>query len=894
MTIADDPIETLLDRSNDILRGADADPNEVFKWAKRLAGKRYLEPARRLAQHLVWNDHSRDRSDCPAQRSAGNKRLDPAIANEVRQKWALWTSQNPDAPDDSKHDEALEILDSIQSLPGGKPLAETTDPETLGIAGGICKRKWIVNGQRQTLEQSLRFYERGSKCGIEADNGYTAINAAFILDLLADQEGAEGNERRDQARKLREQVRDGLPAIKDQPAWKDGPPREQLRWFHETVAEAYFGLKDYKKAEAYLKNAYAVDTVEPWERETTARQFAWLARLHDPAAKSHEEFERSPVWGVLREVYGDSATVSAGAGSLFTGKLGLALSGGGFRASLFHIGVLAGLAERDMLRHVEVLSCVSGGSILGAHYYLEVRKLLQDHPDKDITRKEYIELVERLAKDFLEGVQQNIRIRIGTDLWANLRMMCQPGYTPTSRLGELYEEKLYDLIKDDKERVLRKLLVKPKDDEDCIPKYDNWRRSNKVPILVLNATCLNTGHNWQFTSSWMGEPPAPIDSKIDGNYRLRRMYLETEAPLAHRDLRIGQAVAASACVPGLFMPLELRGLYEGLTVRLVDGGVHDNQGLYGLLEQNCAVMIVSDASGQMMTIDRPPDDPLGVLLRTTSLLQARIRTASFREIESRRNTGRLKGLLFLHLKQDLEVEDRDWIGCNNQKQLNLTKLRNARNALTSFGVLKDLQRLIAAIRTDLDSFTEIEAYSLMTVGCNMVRSNFDHAIQGFSTHAGEHDWPFLRIGPGLRDASEKNVNWLSRLLGVASLTGFKIWRLSSVLRMSSLVAGVLAFVGLLMLARGFDQPLASPSGLGAALALLFLGSGAAWLGLQAIVKLIDYRKTFHQVALGAALSVFGPLATRIHLKYFDPWFLKTGNFPKEDSQTKSTDAAHTP
>ena len=30
--------------------------------------------------------------------------------------------------------------------------------------------------------------------------------------------------------------------------------------------------------------------------------------------------------------------------------LGLALSGGGFRASLFHIGVLARLAELDLLR----------------------------------------------------------------------------------------------------------------------------------------------------------------------------------------------------------------------------------------------------------------------------------------------------------------------------------------------------------------------------------------------------------------------------------------------------------------------------------------------------------------------------------------------------------------
>ena len=41
-------------------------------------------------------------------------------------------------------------------------------------------------------------------------------------------------------------------------------------------------------------------------------------------------------------------------------KLGLALAGGGFRASLFHLGVLRRMAELDLLRHVQVLSAVSG------------------------------------------------------------------------------------------------------------------------------------------------------------------------------------------------------------------------------------------------------------------------------------------------------------------------------------------------------------------------------------------------------------------------------------------------------------------------------------------------------------------------------------------------------
>ena len=66
---------------------------------------------------------------------------------------------------------------------------------------------------------------------------------------------------------------------------------------------------------------------------------------------------------------------------------------------------------------------------------------------------------------------------------------------------------------------------------------------------------------------------------------------------AHQQVPIGQAVVASACVPGLFKPIRLDGLYERrergkaaapLIVRQVDGGVHDNQGIAGLLEQDAA------------------------------------------------------------------------------------------------------------------------------------------------------------------------------------------------------------------------------------------------------------------------------------------------------------------
>ena len=47
-------------------------------------------------------------------------------------------------------------------------------------------------------------------------------------------------------------------------------------------------------------------------------------------------------------------------------NLGLALSGGGVRAAVFHLGVLRYLAERGVMERVTHLSTVSGGSLIVA------------------------------------------------------------------------------------------------------------------------------------------------------------------------------------------------------------------------------------------------------------------------------------------------------------------------------------------------------------------------------------------------------------------------------------------------------------------------------------------------------------------------------------------------
>src|SRR5262249_59251477 len=108
-----------------------------------------------------------------------------------------------------------------------------------------------------------------------------------------------------------------------------------------------------------------------------------------------------------------------------------------------------------------------------------------------------------------------------------------------------------------------------------------------------DAHASNAAHPRKRTAPRRPAPPAGIEAEVDANYRLRRMYYE-QAPDPHKRMRLGYAVAASACVPGLFEPLTLANLYERLApdgsgtvrplVRLVDGGVHDNQGTAALLE----------------------------------------------------------------------------------------------------------------------------------------------------------------------------------------------------------------------------------------------------------------------------------------------------------------------
>jgi hypothetical protein len=331
-------------------------------------------------------------------------------------------------------------------------------------------------------------------------------------------------------------------------------------------------------------------------------------------------------------------------------------------------------------------------------------------------------------------------------------------------------------------------------------------------------------------------------------------------------------VAASACVPGLFEPLVLADLYPDMTARLVDGGVHDNQGISGLLEQDCTVLLVSDGSGQMDTKKDPSAGPLGVPLRTNNILMARVRVAQYHEVDARRRSSLLRGLMYVHLKDEIQGARLDWRECKEAPDPDEGSEKHS--SKTSYFIPKDMQKLLAAVRTDLDSFSDAEAYALMTSGYRQTEKAFPSELLEGSDGV-DYDptnWQFLAIEKELNGAVVKGRD-LKKLLEVASCSAFKIWKLNCHLHRLARVLAVGAVVVLLWMCWMWWST--SLLTVGMAASAIAAAVAGALLG-PTIVRVIRYRKTLTEVGVGFGLGLAGFSLAYLHLKIFDKMYLKYG------------------
>jgi predicted acylesterase/phospholipase RssA len=241
-------------------------------------------------------------------------------------------------------------------------------------------------------------------------------------------------------------------------------------------------------------------------------------------------------------------------------NIGLALSGGGFRATLFHLGVIRFLAEIESLKSIKLVSAVSGGSILAAHLVLNWEKYNDLRTFDDV------------AREVIGFVQQDVRGRI-LRKWVLGCLTIFPRFLLPKRsrwsLGNLLQRAYSRLFR---EATIKKL------------------RGPNRPGVRFNCTSLTSGSPCFFDQSgfaWYKDSGITLISALD--------------------LPVAYAVAASSAFPPLFPPVEISNQtlscdkddFEN-THRLTDGGVYDNLGIETLsLAKKAGIetIFISDAEG---------------------------------------------------------------------------------------------------------------------------------------------------------------------------------------------------------------------------------------------------------------------------------------------------------
>ena len=252
----------------------------------------------------------------------------------------------------------------------------------------------------------------------------------------------------------------------------------------------------------------------------------------------------------------------------------------------------------------------------------------------------------------------------------------------------------------------------------------------------------------------------------------------------------------------------------------------------------------------------------------------RVRQAQLIDLAARKRASLLKNLVVLHLKKGLNVDPVSWKRCKEPPDVPLRR----REELLDYGILRNVQQSLANLRTDLDSFSEVEAYSLMASGylmCDCYAPEITALPQEVQEE--RHSWKFLSVEEALKGnaPSEKQQDEFEKMLEIGSNGAFKIWRLLPFLTALAFVLGAGALAGFIW------AWVSNPDLLLFQITLNDLGWLALWtvIGLvvtSGLMKVIRYKNTLGNFIKYLVGSVVLFLAAQIHLRIFDPLFLRKG------------------
>ena len=289
-------------------------------------------------------------------------------------------------------------------------------------------------------------------------------------------------------------------------------------------------------------------------------------------------------------------------------KIALTLSGGGYRAAAFHLGVLSYLysfklsGEDSLLDKVYAMSTISGGTITGLRYML------------GISRREHPENVFNSLYNFF----------VGEDL-ANKAMV---------RLREKKENQTVSLIRTMSDIYNEKLFCGAR-----LGKLMDNLGKNHIKHFSANATDFVNALPFRFQAT-EGRQITNTGYGIIGNKKL---------PLPRtiaKHIRLSDILACSSCFPGGFEPMvfpadfdlgesqEVKDYIEKtVSFGIMDGGIVDNQGIEPVIlaedrmvknisdEKSAGfdLVIISDVSSPYMKPYKPSSPNLSGLLKRLTL-----------------------------------------------------------------------------------------------------------------------------------------------------------------------------------------------------------------------------------------------------------------------------------
>ena len=281
---------------------------------------------------------------------------------------------------------------------------------------------------------------------------------------------------------------------------------------------------------------------------------------------------------------------------------GLCLSGGGYRAMLFHAGVLWRLNEIGMLSKLARISSVSGGSITAGVLAYKWRNLSFDASG----------VATNLATEFVAPIRSLAQVTI--DAWAIGMGTLNPFATIGDEVRDAYAKHLFG------DATLQDLPDSPR--------------------FVINATNVQSSALFRFSKKYMGD------------WRIGLVMSPT--------VSLAAAVTASSAFPPVLSPVsikvnpasfappdpeappELTGDEYRSRIVLSDGGVYDNLGLETVWKR-CETILVSDAGQKIADDPAPAEDWARHAIRVLGVIDNQVRSLRKRMLIAAYQKGERKG-----------------------------------------------------------------------------------------------------------------------------------------------------------------------------------------------------------------------------------------------------------